>query len=111
MTHVLNILFAPKMNMWNGQVAEIRDTTARPYVTGFKGTKEDAEPQVDEIESGTRLVVRPDIQIDGSIRLNLAIRFSKVGDIGMVDHISLRSQTPAQPIFPDSSGDFAHGIR
>ncbi len=76
-----NILFAPKVLMWDGQVSEIRDTTMRPYVTGFKGTRGNAEPQIEEIEHGTQLVVRPNIQADDSIRLNLAIRFSKVSDV------------------------------
>jgi len=76
-----NLMFAPKVTMWDSQISEIRDTTVRPYVAGFKGTKDEAEPQVEEIEDGTHLVVRPHIQADGSIRLNLAVRFSKVGDI------------------------------
>lgn len=76
-----NILFAPKVTMWDGQISEIRDTTVRPYVAGFKGTKDESEPQIEEIEDGMHLVVRPHIQADGSIRLNLAVRFSKVVDI------------------------------
>jgi len=87
-----NVLFAPKMIMRDGQISEIRDTSVNPYLTGFKGTGEHAEPQIEEIENGTRLVVRPNVQSDGSIRLNLAIRFSKVGDVTAVGDESSRSR-------------------
>lgn len=69
-----NVRFSPVAVVRDGETAEFEDVSKRPYLVGYSKNRR----QIDFIEDGIRVLARPKIRQDGTVYLDLAIRFSKV---------------------------------
>ncbi len=77
----VNILSAPRITVRDGQVAYLSDTTQTPFVEGLT----DNQPQIRVVSEGTVVTVRPLELHDGRIKLEFAIRFSKIRDVEVIE--------------------------
>lgn len=73
----VNIIFAPKVTLFDGQDAEITDMTQRPFVVGLKREAGTVQPVVQLREDGVRNKVRAKLK-DGKVRLDLSIIHSNI---------------------------------
>ncbi|MGE0758536.1 MAG: hypothetical protein AB7O38_16030 [Pirellulaceae bacterium] len=81
-----NVLTAPKVTLFNGQLASVNDTSQRPFVTSLIPVVGDFavahQPVITVLNEGTQLgvqaVVSPDRRF---VRLTLVPFFSQVGDV------------------------------
>ena len=94
----VNMLFAPKVTLFDSQEAEISDTTQRPFVVALKRTDRGVEPVVRVHEDGVRTAVRATVK-DGRVRLDVAITHSDITSvetrtIGTDDRKMLKVQVP-----------------
>lgn len=80
-----NDMMCPKVAMFNGTQASIRDSIERPFVVGMQamksGDKEAQQPVVRLIPSGMSLQLRPELQ-DDKLSLQCSIELSKIEDVG-----------------------------
>ncbi len=83
-----NIMQAPRITMFNGQSAFISDTTITPFVVQAKaiknadGTVAGYQPVIGLAESGSRIQVRPVINQDGSVELEMLLNIKGIGEVG-----------------------------
>ena len=77
----VSILSAPRITVLDGQVAYLSDTTPTPFVEGLT----DNQPQIRVVSEGTVVTVRPRERRDGRIKLEFAIRFSKIRDVEEIE--------------------------
>lgn len=75
-----NIMFAPKVTLFDGQAGEVRDVSERPFVVDVDRTRKTV---VETIAEGTQLAVRPRLKNQG-IALDLQIQFSNIVDVQAV---------------------------
>ena len=75
-----NVLFAPKVVVFDGQEAEMRDTTLRPFVVGFTPDDAAAEPQVETVSEGTQMGIRARVRGE-AVRLDVALRLSQIDNV------------------------------
>ncbi len=73
----VNILFAPKVTLFDKQEAKIVDTAQRPFVVAFKNTDQGIQPVIQTREDGVRTAVRATVK-DGRVRLDVAITHSDI---------------------------------
>ena len=73
----VNVLSAPKVTTFNGQVAEISSCSQRPFVVGVK----DGEPQVRVVDEGLMMRFCPIRGKDAIIRLDLFMTLSTIRDV------------------------------
>ncbi len=73
----VNVLAAPKVTTFNGQVAEITDCSQRPFVVGVK----DGEPQVRVVDEGFMMRFCPIRGKDAIIRLELFMTLSTIREV------------------------------
>ncbi len=81
-----NVLEAPKVTMFNGQIATINDTSARPFVTSIEPVVADFavahRPVIVVLPEGTSLTVQAVVSSDRRyVRLTLQPIFSRIGDV------------------------------
>lgn len=77
-----NVMQAPKVTLFNGQHARIEDSVQRPYVVGVKPTESGGyEPQIRVFTEGTSIRLRPEVQRDGQVQLDLALSLSDIRDV------------------------------
>ena len=86
-----NTMFAPKVTLFDGQTAEIKDSVSRPFVVGVKPNGGQPEPEIQILEDGTRIELRAVSQPTG-IRLDISINVSKVENVNVVAAGSLNRQ-------------------
>lgn len=87
-----NVLQAPKVTVFNGQMACVSDTTQSPFVVGVvpvegqesQGTR---QPQIRVVSEGTMLQLRPIADQSGAIHLDFAATFSKIKKVETVSFI------------------------
>ena len=75
-----NILSAPKVVVFDGQAAEIKDTTLRPFVVGLAPDGSAAEPQVETVSEGTQMRIRARVRGE-AVRLDVALRLAQIDDV------------------------------
>ena len=81
-----NLLFAPKVTVFDGQFAEINDTTQRRFVTGLVKNEEEGgrlKAGIRTLEEGTRIGLRTRLQPDRSVRLDVRLRRTNVLGVGV----------------------------
>ena len=71
-----NILFAPKVTVFDRQIAIIQDTVERPFVAGLP--RDQGSPQIGTADDGTQLLIRAITMPNDDVRIDLCARFSKV---------------------------------
>jgi general secretion pathway protein D len=81
-----NVLTAPKVTLFNGQLASVNDTSARPFVTSLIPVVGDFavahQPVITVLNEGTQLGVQAVVSSDRRfVRLTLVPFFSQVGDV------------------------------
>ena len=81
-----NIMQAPKITLFDGQIASINDTVARPFVTSIVPVVGDfavaQQPVIVVLDEGTRLNVQGVVSDDKRfVRLTLVPTFSQIGDV------------------------------
>lgn len=81
-----NVLQAPKVTLFNGQIATITDTVQRPFVTSIIPVVGDFaaayQPVIVVLSEGTSLSVQAVVSNDRRfVRLTLVPMFSKIGDV------------------------------
>ncbi|QDT45240.1 Regulatory protein BlaR1 [Gimesia alba] len=80
-----NIVFAPKVTLFNGQRATISDLVQRPFVIGLKKQENDQlQPRIKTIDEGRNLTLRPVISATGSeVNLKGLIELSQIVDVNL----------------------------
>jgi general secretion pathway protein D len=81
-----NVLQAPKVTLFNGQLASVNDTTQRPFVTSVTPVVGDfaaaQAPIIVVLNEGTQLNVQAVVSNDRRfVRLTLVPFFSRIGDV------------------------------
>ncbi len=76
-----NLLFCPKVTVFNGQSATIQDTTQRPFVVGLSP---DGKPALRVVSEGTTLKLRPVLE-EKQIRLESQLTLSDIRSVEVVD--------------------------
>lgn len=72
-----NIMFAPKVTLFDGQSGEVSDASERPFVVDIDRNRKTV---IQSIAEGTQLAVRPRVKNQG-IALDLQIQFSNIVDV------------------------------
>lgn len=75
-----NVMFAPKVTMFDKQEAEIRDSTQRPFVVGLKKKGSAHQPEIEEYSDGICIGMRSTAK-GKNVRLDLAIDISDIQDV------------------------------
>lgn len=77
-----NILFAPKVTLFDGQDANVKDQVQRPFVVGLKRVGNAFQPQVRVIDNGTSVQIRAKTKDDLKfVRLDLGVELSEITDV------------------------------
>lgn len=78
-----SIMFAPKVTLFSGSSAVVKDIKQRPFVTGLRATESGLrEPQVSKVSEGVQIGFSSALlDDDGNIRLNLQVRDSELLDV------------------------------
>lgn len=80
-----NVMFAPKVTLFDGQLAVIKDTTSRPFVTGLTAKGDDLSPDIQTIEEGTQLAIRTRVRDDKSVRMDIGTRLSQLRNVSVAN--------------------------
>ncbi|MEP0344190.1 type II secretion system protein GspD, partial [Rhodopirellula bahusiensis] len=81
-----NVMQAPKVTLFDGQIASIQDQTSRPFVTSIVPVVGDfavaQQPVIVVLDEGTRLNVQGVVSEDKRfVRLTLIPTFSQIGEV------------------------------
>lgn len=83
-----NIMFAPKVTVFDEQVATIQDTTSRPFVVGVdtddSAAKPEPKPDILTVEEGTKFALRSTIRRGDVVQLDLGMRLSDLREVDVV---------------------------
>jgi len=81
-----NILFAPKLTLFNGTRGQIFSGMQRPFVVGLRPVAgQSFEPHVSVVTEGTEIVLRPVLAGDGAaIDLSCALELRAIDDVRTV---------------------------
>jgi general secretion pathway protein D len=104
-----NVMFAPKVTLFNGQVANIADTVSRPFVTSVTPTvgvfAVGFTPQITEIQEGVQMGVAAVVSADRRfVRLSVYPVFRQITDIFTFTFVQSGSTQGAQGMGPGASG-------
>ena len=80
-----NVMFAPKVTLFDGQLAEIKDTASRPFVTGLNSDNGKLTPAIQTFEEGTQLAIQVHVRKDKSVRMNIGTRLSQIRQISVAN--------------------------
>ena len=89
-----NILFAPKVTLFNGQRAWISDEARRPFVTGVHPRSNDTEelqPVIQVLRTGWWMHLHPEVTEDKGVDLRYLMTESKLQSVDMA-HLPLPAQ-------------------
>lgn len=75
-----NILFAPKLRLFDGQTAQVADVKKRPFVTQLTPTGNTFQPRVNQLSEGTTVDVRATI-VGIGVKLDAMIDFSHIDGV------------------------------
>jgi hypothetical protein len=77
-----NIMFAPKVTLFDGQTAGIADQVKRPFVTGVDPQSDGSmQPIVSVVDEGLNFVLTPRISEDDNITLDFKVNASSIGKV------------------------------
>lgn len=79
-----NIMFAPKITVFDQQKAVIQDTTQRPFVVGLTKVGTEYEPQIKSVDDGIKVALKAAVK-NTDVRLDLAIKLSDIQDVSTRD--------------------------
>jgi general secretion pathway protein D len=112
-----NVMQAPKITLFNGQFANLNDTTSRPFVTSVIPVVGDfavaQQPVILVLAEGTQLNVQAVVSSDRRfVRLTLLPMFSQIGDVDTFTFEGRRSSntsssTDVDPDDPDNNETLA----
>jgi general secretion pathway protein D len=90
-------MLAPKVTMYDGQMAEIADTSRQPFVTDVTKVVGDHgvayQPVIKVLWEGTKIRLTPEVTADGH-HLRCKLMFASIGDC----------KTFRSPRYPDAKG-------
>jgi len=93
-----NIMLAPKVTIFDGQVATVDDVTLRPFVVGFDGTNgRGRQPaQIRQFAEGTKVLTRCRVLPGNAVRVDFRVRLSAIDEVGelSVDRLGTAVQVP-----------------
>ncbi len=91
-----NILFAPKVTVFDGQTASIADQVQRPFVTGVDPTVEGTlQPVVSILDEGLKFVFTPTVGDDDSVTLAFEVSASSIGKVSYAN-LPIRTSDQAE---------------
>lgn len=93
-----NIYFAPKVTLFNGQQAVVRDEVLRPFVTGMDGN----DPVIDVLPDGWKLKINSTVNAEGNIELKYELRLSAILDVDIKELQGSKEKEPATVQVPDA---------
>ncbi len=104
-----NIMFAPKVTLFNGQVATVQDTVSRPFVTSVTPTvgvfAVGFTPNITEINEGVTMTVAAVVSADRRfVRLSVFPIFRTITDIFTFTFVQSGATQGAQGMGPGASG-------
>jgi general secretion pathway protein D len=105
-----NIMQAPKVTLFDGQIASINDTVSRPFVTSIIPVVGDfavaQQPVIVVLDEGTRLNVQGVVSDDKRfVRLTLVPTFSQIGEVNTFTYEGSRSTRRRSTNNVDTNGD------
>ena len=83
-----NIMFAPKVTLFNGQVGSIEDFTHRPFVTNMRlagETGSDMVPVVELVGEGTQIELRTDVTEKLEVELQAVVTLSQIQKVELAN--------------------------
>ena len=83
-----NIMFAPKVTLFNGQFASIQDLTQRPFVTNMRPAGDvgsDMEPVVELVSDGTQIELIVDVTETMDIELQAVVTLSQTQKVELAN--------------------------
>ncbi len=94
-----NILFAPKVTMFDGQTAVITDQAQHPFVTGVDPKADGRiQPVVSVLDEGLSIALIPKAADEDSIILDFKVKVSSIGKVSYAN-LPFRSWDNAEPQF------------
>jgi general secretion pathway protein D len=105
-----NVLQAPKVTLFDGQIASIQDTTQRPFVTSITPVVGDfavaQQPVIVVLSEGTQLNVQAIVSDDKRfVRLTLVPFFSQIGDVNTFTYEGRRRRTTSSQNIDPETGE------
>ncbi|EMI52951.1 type II and III secretion system protein [Rhodopirellula sallentina] len=105
-----NIMQAPKVTLFDGQIASINDTVSRPFVTSIVPVVGDfavaQQPVIVVLDEGTRLNVQGVVSDDKRfVRLTLVPTFSQIGEVNTFTYEGARTTRSSSTSEVDTNGD------
>nr|WP_236625180.1 general secretion pathway protein GspD [Rhodopirellula sp. SWK7] len=105
-----NIMQAPKVTLFDGQIASINDTVSRPFVTSIVPVVGDfavaQQPVIVVLDEGTRLNVQGVVSDDKRfVRLTLVPTFSQIGEVNTFTYEGSRTTRSSSTSEVDTNGD------
>lgn len=83
-----NMMFAPKVTLFNGQVASITDEVQRPFVTGVQpgsGNQTAFQPIIEVVSKGWRFGIRAEVTEDEDVDLLCNLTETKIMDVELAN--------------------------
>ncbi|MHB1030511.1 MAG: M56 family metallopeptidase [Pirellulaceae bacterium] len=94
-----NIVFAPKVTLFDGQMASITDQVRHPFVTGVDPKADGRlQPVVSIVDEGLSFVLTPKAGDDDSVSLAFEVRASSIGKVSYAN-LPIRTSENAAPQF------------
>ena len=105
-----NVMQAPKVTLFDGQIASIQDFSQRPFVTSITPVVGDfavaQQPVIVVLNEGTQLNVQGIVSDDKRfVRLTLVPFFSQIGDVNTFTYEGRRSTRRSSRDEEDTNGD------
>ena len=83
-----NVMYAPKVTVFDEQVATVQDIVSRPFVIGVDqdkvATKPNPKASIVTIDEGTTFAMRSTIRSGNTVQLDLSMKLSNVRDVDTV---------------------------
>lgn len=77
-----NVLFAPRILLFDGQSGHIDQGTQRPFVVGMDRRDEGISPRIQVIKEGLSIMVRPKVEDENEVILEFKVEHSEITDVG-----------------------------
>ena len=83
-----NVMFGPKVTVFDQQTATVQDTVSRPFVVGIENdksaTRDSPEADILAVEEGTKFAFRSTIRGDSTVQLDLGMSLSNLRGVDVV---------------------------
>lgn len=97
-----NIMFAPKVTMFNGQRGMISDVVQRPFVTDVfevAGDKATAlQPKISVFEDGWKFLVKTSVSAEEQVKRQMVFTHSSVDGVKLANLPNARGNDPAERV-------------